>query len=303
MSARRGFTLVELAVALVLGLMVGGLVHRMLLHGQRLARAQAERMALQENVRVAALVLAGELGGVGSDAITPEASAALGYPAAIRSDLLAIEPGAVTYLAGRGEGQVCGVGPGPPLEIVLAESSWESLRAPRATDSLLVFAESDPATGSDDAWIHLGIVSAGAGSCPGGQAGIALQVTTPAPLDPAALAQVTPGSPARLAEVMQMRYYQSGGKSWFGMRSVSTGEAITPVAGPFADSSASVRGLTLSYRDATNAPTADPAAVRAVEIALVGVTDQPIYGRDPTRPLVDSLALTTRVALRNALRP
>jgi prepilin-type N-terminal cleavage/methylation domain-containing protein len=303
MSARRGFTLVELTVAMVLGLMVGGLVHRMLLHGQRLARAQAERMALQDNVRVAALVLAGELGGVGSDEITPEASAALGYPAAIRSDLLAIEPGAVTYLAGRGEGRVCGVAPGLSPAIVIAESSWESPRAPRATDSLLVFAESDPATGSDDAWIHLGIVSAGAGSCPGGQAGIAVRVAAPAPLDPAALARVTPGSPARLAEVMQMRYYQSGGKSWFGMRSVSTGEAITPVAGPLADSSAGVRGLTLVYRAAADGLTSDPAAVRAVEIALLGVTEQPIHARDLRRALVDSFALTTRVALRNALRP
>jgi prepilin-type N-terminal cleavage/methylation domain-containing protein len=303
MTARRGFTLVELAVALVLGLLVGGLVHRMLLHGQRLARAQTERMALQENVRVAALVLVGELGGIGSDEITPEAAAALGYPAAARSDLLAIEPGAVTYLARRGAGRVCGVAPGPPPEIIIAESSWESLRAPRATDSLLVFAESDPATGSDDAWIHLGIVSVGAGSCPGGQLGIAVGVAAPAALDPAALARVTPGSPARLAEVMQMRYYRSGGKSWFGMRSVSTGEAITPVAGPLADSTASVRGLTLVYRDATDALTSDPAAVRAVEIALVGVTDQPVHGRDPRRPLVDSFALRTRVALRNALRP
>jgi prepilin-type N-terminal cleavage/methylation domain-containing protein len=303
MSARRGFTLVELVVALVLGLMVGGLVHRMLLHAQRLARAQAERIALQENVRVAALVLAGELGSLGSDEITPEASAALGYPAAVRSDLLVIEPGAVTYLAGRGAGRVCGVAPGPPTEIMIAESSWESLRAPRATDSLLVFAESNPATGSDDAWIHLGVVSAGAAACPGGEAGIAVGVAAPAPLDPAALARVTPGSPARLAEVMQMRYYQSGGKSWFGMRSVSTGEAITPVSGPLADSSAGVRGLTLVYRDAADAPTSDPAAVRAVEIALVGVTDQPVYGRDTRRPLVDSFALTTRVALRNALRP
>jgi prepilin-type N-terminal cleavage/methylation domain-containing protein len=303
MIARRGFTLVELAVALVLGLLVGGLVHRMLLHGQRLARAQTERMALQENVRVAALVLAGELGGIGSDEITPEAAAALGYPAAARSDLLAIEPGAVTYLARRGAGRVCGVAPGPPPEIIIAESSWESLRAPRATDSLLVFAESDPATGSDDAWIHLGIVSVGAGSCPGGQLGIAVGLAAPAALDPAALARVTPGSPARLAEVMQMRYYRSGGKSWFGMRSVSTGEAITPVAGPLADSTASVRGLTLVYRDATDALTSDPAAVRAVEMALIGVTDQPVHGRDPRRPLIDSFALATRVALRNALRP
>ena len=303
MSARRGFTLVELSVAMVLALMVGGIVHRMLLHGQRLARAQAERMALQDNVRVAALVLAGELSGVGSDEITPEASAALGYPAALRSDLLVIEPGAVTYLAGRGAGRVCGVEPGLPPEILIAQASWESLRAPRATDSLVVFVESDTSTGSDDAWIHLRVVSAAAGSCPGGEAGIAVRVAVPAPLDPAALTRVTPGSPARLAEVMQMRYYRSGGKSWLGMRSVSTGEVITPVAGPLADSTASVRGLALAYRDAAGALTSDPAAVRAVEIALIGVTDQPVHGRDSRRPLVDSLALTTRVALRNALRP
>jgi hypothetical protein len=260
-------------------------------------------MALHDNVRVAALVLAGELAGIGYDEITPAASVALGYPAAIRSDLLAIERGAVTYLAGRGAGRVCGVAAGPPAEIVVPQSSWESARAPRATDSLLVFAESDPATGSDDAWIHLGIVSAGAGSCPGGEAGIAVRVAAPAPLDPAALARVTPGAPVRLAEVMQMRYYRSGSKSWFGMRSVGTGEAITPVAGPLADSSASGRGLTLVYRDAADAPTSDPAAVRTVEVALLGVTDQPIHGRDLRRPLVDSFALTTRVALRNALRP
>jgi prepilin-type N-terminal cleavage/methylation domain-containing protein len=303
MRSPRGFTLVELAVALVLGLMVGGLVHRVLLHSQRLARAQAERMALQDNVRVAALVLAGELGGIGYDEITPEASAALGYPVATRIDLLSIAPGAVTYLAGRGGGRVCGVAPGLSPEIVVAESSWESLRAPRGSDSLLVFVESDPTTGSDDAWIHLGIASAGAGTCPGGEAGIAVQVAAPPPLDPAALTRVTPGSPARLAEVMEMRYYRSGGKSWFGMRSVSTGEGITPVAGPLADSLAGVRGLMLVYRDATDAPTGDPAAVRAVEIALLGVTEQPIHGLDLRRALVDSLALSTRVAPRNGLRP
>ena len=303
MSARRGFTLVELAVALVLGLLVGGIIHRTLLQGQRLARAQFERLALNENVRVAALVLAGELGGIGYDEITPEASSALGYAEAIRSDLLAIAPGAVTYLAGRGGGYVCGVLPGPAAQVVMEESSWESPRAPRATDSLLVFAESDTATGSDDAWIHLGIVSVGAGSCPGGAAGVAVQVAVPAPLDPAVLARVTSGSPARLAEVMQMRYYESGGRSWFGMRSVSTGEAITPVAGPLADSTSGVRGLTLAYRDAADGPTWDPAAVRAVEIALLGVTSQAIHGRVPGRALVDSLALATRVAPRNGLRP
>jgi hypothetical protein len=187
--------------------------------------------------------------------------------------------------------------------VIVDAPSWRSPRAPRATDSLLVFAESDPATGADDGWLHLGVTSVSAVSCPGGSEGIAIGVTTPAPLDPSALARVTPGAPGRLAEVMQMRSYRAGGESWFGMRSVSTGEVITPVAGPLADSSAGVRGLTLVYRDAAGAATANPADVRAVDISLLGVTGGPIHWPDPHRARVDSFALGTRVALRNALRP
>jgi hypothetical protein len=102
---------------------------------------------------------------------------------------------------------------------------------------------------------------------------------------------------------MEARYYASGGKSWVGMRSVSTGEAITPIAGPFSDSTANARGLTLGYLDAGDAPTTDPSAVRAVTVSLLGITDQPIHGRDTRRALTDSLALTTRVALREGPRP
>lgn len=302
-GARRGFTVVELIVALALGLVVAGLVHRQLLHGRRLARAQLERTAMQDNVRVAALVLAGELGPLGYDEITPEAAAALGSPAELRSDLRAVQPGAVSYLAVRGTGHACGAALVAPAEILLADAAWRSHRAPRPTDSLLVFVESDPATAADDAWIHVGVLSTASSSCPTGEPALAVRVGFPAPLPPEVLARMTSGSPVVLVELMQARYYASGGKSWLGLRSVSTGEAVTPVAGPLADSSADVRGLTLRYLDATESPTADPRAVRAVEVALVGVTDQPIHGRDTRRALVDSFALTTRVALRNALRP
>ena len=48
--------------------------------------------------------LAGELGRIGYDEITPAASAALGVPAERRTDLLSVQPGAVTYLAVRGAG-------------------------------------------------------------------------------------------------------------------------------------------------------------------------------------------------------
>jgi prepilin-type N-terminal cleavage/methylation domain-containing protein len=303
MTGGRGFTLIELTVAMVLALLVGGLVHRQLVQGQRVARAQDERMALQDNVRVASLVIAAELGATGYDEISPAAGAALGAPAAVRSDLLAIAPGAVTYLAARGGGRVCGVVAGAPGQVVVDAASWASPRAPRATDSLLAFAEGDPLTTADDAWLHLGVVSSAAASCPGGQAGIALRAGVPPPLDPAVMARVTPGAPARLTEVMELRYYRSGGKAWLGMRAVGTGEVIQPVAGPLADSAAGARGLTLTWRDAAGNPTADPASVRTVDIALLGVTDQPVHGRVVGRATVDSFALTTRVALRNALRP
>ena len=303
MRVRRGFTLVELTVAMALALAVGGIVHGQLLRGRRLARAHAERVAMQENVRVAALVVAGELRALGYDEIGPQAAAALGSPVEFRSDLLALAPGAVTYLAGRGGGRVCGVVPGSPGELWIASSSWTGHRAPRLTDSLLAFVESDTATGADDAWIHLGIASVSAATCPGPEAAMALRVVPAAPLGPAVLSRITGGSPIRLAEVMQVRYYQSGGQSWLGMRSVSTGEVITPFAGPFADSSAGVRGLTLRYLDAAEGPTLVPPAVRAIEIALLGVTGQPIHGRDLSRALVDSLAITLRVAPRNTPRP
>jgi prepilin-type N-terminal cleavage/methylation domain-containing protein len=300
-SAARGFTLVELMVALGLGLIVAGLVHRQLLLGRRHARAQLERLAMQDNVRVAALTLAAELGPLGYDEISPAASAALGVPAELRPDLRSLQPGAVVYLAARGEGYVCGTAAGPV--VLLSEATWSSLRVPRDTDSLLVFVDSDSATAADDAWIHLGVISVSGASCPGGEPALAIRVGIPAPLPPTVLDRVTGGSPVRLAEVMQARYYASGGKSWLGLRSVSTGEAITPLAGPLADSTAGMRGLTVRYLNGVDAPTSDPASVRAIEIALVGVTDGPIHGRDLLRPSVDSFALTTRVALRNGLRP
>ena len=211
MSARRGFTLVELAVALVLGLLVGG--HRPPDAAPGPApRPGAVRAAGPERERARGGAGAG--GRAGRHRVRRDHSRSLGRPRLRgsrpeRSPRRRARRRHLSRRAGRGIRVRCRF-PARRLEIVVAESSWESPRAPRATDSLLVFAESDPATGSDDAWIHLGIVSVGAGSCPGGAAGVAVQVAVPAPLDPAALARVTSGSPARLAEVMQMRYYRVG---------------------------------------------------------------------------------------------
>jgi type II secretory pathway component PulJ len=54
-----------------------------------------------------------------------------------------------------------------------------------------------------------------------------------------------------------------------------------------------VRGLTLTYFDAADAPTSTPSAVRSVEIALVARPDYSVVGSSA------STVFTTRVRLRN----
>ena len=61
MTDRRGFTMVELMVALVLTLMVGGVTYALLVNSQRVSRSQTEHVGMQDNVRSGALIVASEL--------------------------------------------------------------------------------------------------------------------------------------------------------------------------------------------------------------------------------------------------
>ncbi len=307
MTTQRGFTMVELMIGLILTLAVGGVTYQMLLNNQRVSRTQTEHVGMQDNVRSGALIIANELREVGYDVITPQASLALGYDPlnATRTDLVTIAAGAVTYHATRGLGFVCQVTTAAPATVVVRQSSWQALRNPSTTDTLMLYVENESSTASDDAWVHLGIGATLAQNCPGAgtPAGLAFRVQAPAGLNlTTALNSVVLGGPVRLTEVMRMRYWQDAGKSWLGMEAVSAGTAIQQVVGPLADSTAAVRGLTFDYFDANDVATAVPANVRAIRLTLRGVTDQPVHGRSTYRSTVDTLGLTTRVALRNTLR-
>ena len=56
MSQRRGFTLVEVLLALVIMGVVAGAIYRLLNTNQRLSLAQAEQVSLQSNVRTGSLI-------------------------------------------------------------------------------------------------------------------------------------------------------------------------------------------------------------------------------------------------------
>ena len=60
-ASRRGFTLIELMIGLLLMTLIGTVIFKLLQSEQRVSTAQAERMMLQASVRTGALVVPTEL--------------------------------------------------------------------------------------------------------------------------------------------------------------------------------------------------------------------------------------------------
>ena len=279
--SRRGFTLAEVMVSLVLTLVVAGALYSLLVSTQRVTRAQAERVDLQANVRAGSLVVLSEL---------RELSTATGG-AGEQNDILVAGSTALVYRAMRGVGFICGTPSATAIRI--ARSTFTGHRDPQAgRDDALVFIDDSAAAGAEGSWLGTKIVSVATGApCPGAL-GPGITLTLPAG---ATVVGLEAGTPIRIAEVMEVRLYESGGRSWLGARSVSTGEAIQPLVGPLTKGS----GFRLEYLDATGTPTADRTSIKSIRIALRGTTEG--GGAGSSSPVEEELI--TQVALRNAVWP
>jgi prepilin-type N-terminal cleavage/methylation domain-containing protein len=310
MTTRRGFTMVELMVALVLVLMVGGVTYQLLVNNQRVSRAQTSQVSLQDNVRSGALILGSELREVGYDEVTAASAGAVkqvpGLPVVNNPDLVAIGPDSIRYRAMRALGFTCSFDKATG-DIVLRTPLQQQQRAIALTDRAMVYVENDPKTAKDDVWLHANITTPETfQNCPDGKPGTRFRVVFDAApvgtvLDPA---HTVVGGPVRIYEVMLLRSYVNGGQTWLGMRSISdAGSVIQPVVGPLSGTAPADSGLALVYRDVNNAVTAVPNNVRSIDVTLKGITDAPVRTKKASYSTVDSLSLSTRVALRNALRP
>jgi hypothetical protein len=260
-SSRGGFTLVEIVLATAALLVISGAVYQVLLTTVRLSRAQASQFAIQTTTRGALLAVTAEL---------RELSGA---------DLLSVGPGAVTYRAMRGTGLTCGSSTSDRIPI--RRDGFSGHRDPQPVrDSALVYI--DPARpGTEPAWISVGITNVTPATCPGGL-GPGFALTVP---HTDSLSGTPPGTPVRMYETMELKQYQSEGKTWLGMRSVSAGEAIQPLFGPVYQAN----GFGLGYLDAAGIPTSNPPAIAAAVVTVHAIGDGTTSGR-----------LTAQVALRNA---
>jgi hypothetical protein len=274
---------------------------------------------MQDNGRSGSLIIANELRELGYDQITATSLAAitLKIPANLlavgtNSDLRAIGPDSITYRAPRGLGYTCNVTAtaGTTADVVVINKDndarkWQAYRSLTTTDSLMLFIENDPKTSADDMWLTVGLTAAqSALNCPNGDAGIRFRIQIPNAVNITAadvVAQAPVGNPVRAFELMQMRSYTSNSQVWLGMRSrpLTAGTTIEPVLGPL---SGTAQGLTFTYRDASNATTTVADNVRSVQISMQPMSSEMVRTTGQYAH-TDIDTVTTRVSLRNALRP
>jgi len=264
MGERRGFTLVELLIVAVLGVIVVGATYQMILTSQRAYTIQTAQIQGQQTVRAGIDILFNEL----RELSGPE------------GDILTMTSSQIKVRVMRAFGLVCNVGIfGSPIRVKKIGRFFES------GDSIVVFADNDPAISTDDT-ILSGAVSSidTTQSCTGTDTAQSLAVPA---LFIALLAgeRVRLGAPVRGFEVYTYGLFSVDGDYYLARQSGSTTE---PLVGPL-----SSNGVSFTYLDVFGNVTTDPTAVSQIEVTLRSKSN--VSG--DRGPVADSL--TTAIYLRN----
>lgn len=244
LASRRGLTLPDLLAGLLLLGLVATLAVRVTLAYGRLLLGQRERSTLQSAFTTSFSLLAADLGDIAP------------------GDLRRISPDLIEYRAFRSSGLACYL---TNTEILVRHDRFSGTRLPQAgRDSLLVYVGPSNSPDSAAGWLLAPLVAVTRSACGGWPAYRLVTALDSSRLRAGTLPAIIP---IRTFEVMQARIYASLGAWWLGVRSVSAGETIQPVAGPF-----EAPGSQFRYFDSSGAGTLVPQEVRRLGIALSGRT-------------------------------
>lgn len=284
---KRGFTLVELLIALALMGLVSTAIYTLLINNQRLYRQQTESIAVNDNLRSAVAILTSELREL--DVSDPQGS-----------DIIDMTPTSITYRGMRGLRWVC---VGPVVGTMLAvDTTRLGLRAIDASyDSLLIYADSNPMLTRDDHWYHADVTSspAAATDCAGSSRRINFAINLGGRTNLVAQDGVIAGAPVRVFEIAKLTSYADvSGATWLGMQRYNKNSgwtALQPVVGPLQPG-----GLAFVYYDANGNLTGDRTQVARVQITVIGRTADKVLRLTSggVGYLIDTLV--TQVALRNS---
>ena len=292
--ARRGFTLIELMIAVVLLGLVSAAVYKVLINSQRVYLAQTQTIDLQQNIRAAAAILPAEFREL--DAADGDIKAMTATSLRIRG-MRQLSFVCATPVLGGGLGQI--------VLTVRTTPIYGTRQTFKQGDSILVYWEGDPTTRNDDQWLPAQLQKdADPGFCADSNVAVnpafllTLQpqwINNPI-LNRAGAIQI--GAPVRGFDKVSYEVYQAPApdNNWYlGQRNPAQGGTIQPMIGPLIGAN----GVTFSYYDSVGVVTADSSQVAQIQVVLRARTASPIRsgGNGVQDYKVDSVV--TWVALRN----
>lgn len=270
MSNRNGFTLIEILIVAVLGMVLMGSVYQVLITNQRVYAVQQEQIQGHQTVRTGVDVLFSEL-----REISPRGDDILGMD----SDTLAVR-------VMRSFGHVCHI---DALTRRLTVRTYG--RQFSASDSMFVFADWNPDISSDDTWIAGSPTGVASGACPSPPYPVSADdqyVFIPDATDVAGINPITLGAPVRQYTRFTYGLFEIGGAWYLGRR--APGAAPQELVGPVRRDG----GVVFEYRNALGNVTLDPRAVTQVRVTIATASAARGSGG---QPVADELVST--IYLRN----
>jgi prepilin-type N-terminal cleavage/methylation domain-containing protein len=290
----RGFTMIEVLVALVLLGIVSAALYRVLANNQRLYMAQTQRIDLSQNIRAASTILPaefreldaseGDITAMSATSISLRAMRWVGF--ACNTPPLGGALGAVSVI-------VRGGAPGQPL-------FFGSRGIDNSKDQLLIYYDGDKNSRLDDFWATGTITAAPNGqNCDDGTNGQRLLVNLNLlGLGPNLPGGIPLGAPVRGWEPVTYALYRAAGDTSWYVGFQPAGQAMQPLIGPVLAGN----GLQFQYYDANGAVTAIRAQVARIDVTVRARTAAAVRagGQAAAATMVDSVV--TSVALRNNRR-
>ena len=300
---RRGLSLPEMMVTLVLLSIVAGGIMAIVMRQQQFYRSATEVIDTRQQIRQAVAVVPVDVRGVSS----------------VGSDILEMTDSSLFVRGNIGSAVMCShsnSGSGstitiPPTDLSGGKYFTTFLTRPKVNDVLLIF--DDKGVGNqDDDWVPYTI--SGIDSTLVGCTSFtdAVNDVSRYRYTYALSTQLSPtiidGAPIRMARQVKYSLYQSPSDQlwWMGYRECrgdgSSCSGIQPVAGPYRQYAAGDTlnsGISFVYRDSTGVKTTDPKLVARIELFVRGKTQSPVaLGGGKTNAVYRDYQKVT-IALRN----
>ena len=279
---RKGFTLVELMMALLLfSKAATAIVETFSLH-QRTVGAQAERIALQQNLRAGLAVLPAELRALN----------------AAEGDIVKMSATSITIRALRQLAVLCQVPVlgGASVTLTVRQTPFYGTQFDHTRDGIYVFYDGDESLRSDDAWVSGRLTSApvNTAKCSDGKPAYSFTTSLSLGALPAVTGRIQSGAPVwGYRQTTYGVFQQEDGRWYVGMKDSSA--ALTPVVGPLVGSN----GLRFTYYDANGLVTADSSRVARIGVAILSQTATPVRQGSVSAATYQVDSLSTYTTLRN----